>query len=238
MSRSARPAARTVVGAVLGSVLVTGCGSASEPSPPTGVDELTIPSPSLDPDDFGDEVDNPWLPLEPGSEWVYRSAVTGTDVIATVAVLEETREIQGVTATAVRTTVDRGRGAVDEGTVDWFAQDDAGNVWHVAEEGRWEAGADGAEAGLAMPARPRVGDGYRTELAAGVAEGRAQVVALDSSASTPYGDLTDLLETEVTSLLDPVVVQRLFYARGIGLVRGVTTTGGDADLVLVRFSSG
>ena len=32
--------------------VLTGCGSASVPSPPSGVDELVIPTPSPDPDDF------------------------------------------------------------------------------------------------------------------------------------------------------------------------------------------
>ena len=44
---------------------------ASERSPPTGVDELVIPTPSPDPADFVAVVDNPWLPLEPGRTWTY-----------------------------------------------------------------------------------------------------------------------------------------------------------------------
>ncbi|MFC6344343.1 hypothetical protein ACFP8W_20335, partial [Nocardioides hankookensis] len=47
------------------------CGSASVSSPPSGIDELTIPTPSPDPHDFVDGVDNPWLPLPPGRTWTY-----------------------------------------------------------------------------------------------------------------------------------------------------------------------
>ncbi len=47
--------------------VLTGCGSASVSSPPSGVDELVIPTPSPDPDDFVAAVDNPWFPLEPGT---------------------------------------------------------------------------------------------------------------------------------------------------------------------------
>lgn len=228
--------ARFAVAAVTSSLVLTGCGSASEPYSPTGVDQLVIPTPSLDPADFVDQIDNPWLPLAPGTEWDYRATSGGELTRITVTVLDETREVQGVAATVVRETVVNGRGRQTAETVDWFAQDDDGNVWHVGEEGSWEAGVGGAEAGLAMPAKPRVGDGYRREYAEGVAEDRAMVVSLEGSASVPYDDLTDLLETEDSSALEPGVVERRLYARGIGLVRAQTTAGGDELVELVAFS--
>jgi hypothetical protein len=229
---------RLAIATVTTALLLTGCGSASEPSPPTGIDGLVIPTPSLDPGDFVEQVDNPWLPLVPGSEWEYRATVGGALERVTVSVLDETHEVQGVAATAVVGTVVDERGRTVEETVDWYAQDDDGNVWHVGEEGAWEAGVDGAQAGLAMPAEPRVGDGYRTEYAERVAEGRALVTARDISASVPYDDLTDLLETEDSSALEPGVVERRLYARGIGLVRAQTVAGGDELLELVAFSEG
>ena len=61
-----------VVGLVLGA---GGCGAASPDSPPSGIDELVIPTPSPDPADFVRGVDNPWLALEPGATWSY--TVTG-----------------------------------------------------------------------------------------------------------------------------------------------------------------
>src|SRR5688572_17002846 len=141
--------ARLAVAAVTTSLVLTGCGSASEPSPPTGIDELVIPTPSLDPADFVDAVDNPWLPLLPGSKWEYRATSSGELTRITVTALDDAREIQGVTATAVSRTVVDGRGRPVEERVDWFAQDADGNVWHLGEEGAWEAGVNGAEAGLA-----------------------------------------------------------------------------------------
>ena len=50
---------------LLVALLAFGCGTASEPSPPSGVDELTIPTPSVDPGDFVERIDNPWLPARP-----------------------------------------------------------------------------------------------------------------------------------------------------------------------------
>jgi hypothetical protein len=54
----------------------------------------------------------------------------------------------------------------------------------------------------------------------------------------PYGDLTDLLETEDSSPLVPGLVERKLYARGIGLVRAQAIAGGDELEVLVAFSEG
>lgn len=227
--------------ALLGLVVpaAAGCGSASEPSPPTGVDGLVVPTPSLDPADFVDGVDNPWLPLEPGSRWEYRVTSAGPIDLVTATVPAQTREVQGVAATVVRTVVHHDQdGAVVERS-DWYAQDSAGNVWllgadvvryrrhGVSTDGSWEAGVDGAQAGLAMLASPRVGDGYQVADEPGVVEDRARVVALDAAAQVPYGDLTGLLETEDTTPLDPDAAQRRLYARGIGLVRAETLATGE-----------
>ncbi len=161
---------------------------------PSGVDGLEIPTPSADPDDFVDGIDNPWLPLAPGQRVGLR--VHGSErETTTVTVTDETREVQGVTTTVVHDVVTDADGEVVEDTSDWYAQDAAGNVWYFGEDtteydergrpdtaGSWEAGVDGA-AGRASrcSATPRVGDGYRQEFSAGVAEDRATVLSLDES---------------------------------------------------------
>lgn len=227
---------------------LSGCGSASVSSPPTGVDGLQIPTPSITASDFVPRIDNPWLPLAPGNEWVYQASSAGGAKTITVTVLEETREIGGVNATVVRDVVTDAEGKVLEDSRDWFAQDAAGNVWALGEatteydgdetstEGSWEAGVDGAEAGLAMAAAPRVGDGYRREFLRGEAEDRVTVLALDASANVPFGSFTDLLETEDTTPLDPDLVERRLYARGVGLIGAETIAGGDEVVVLVSFT--
>ena len=152
---------------VLGSLAV-GCGSASPASPPTGIDELVVPTPSPDPDDFVAEIDNPWFPTSdrPEDEPVPTARVAGVEV------------------------------AVLDG--DYFAQDRRGNVWWFGTEGEWEAGVDGAEAGLAMPAEPRYGDSWRTAYAPGVVEDVAAVVEMDE----------DTLVLETTSPLEPGLPER------------------------------
>jgi len=212
----------------VGLMLATGCSVGLPRSiDPAGVDGLEIPTPSPEPADFVGEIDNPYLPFTPGSVWHYE-VVEGGEVIETieVRVTDDTREVAGVTTTVVHDVVRDASGAVIEDTYDWYAQDTRGNVWYFGEattavedgaqttEGSWEAGVDGALAGLAMAASPRVGDGYHQEFRRGVAEDRAEVLALDVT----RGEWTDLVETLETTPLEPGVEEHKLYAEGLGLV--------------------
>src|SRR5262245_12037000 len=196
-----------------------GCGTASPQSAPTGIDELVIPTPSPDPADFVSGVDNPWFPLPPGGTWRYRvtGATTGTLVIT---VEDTTYDVAGVATTPVSRTEPTG-----EQVVDYYAQDRKGNVWWFGREGVWHAGADGADAGLAMPAAPRIGDGWRAAYGPGGVDVRATVVADDEAGSTPAGRFTGLLGIDVTDALAPGSKLRRYYARGIGLVEEISTEG-------------
>jgi hypothetical protein len=191
-----------------------GCGTFARSYDPAGVDELTIPTPSPRPVDFVGTVDNPWLPLEPGATRAYAVSGPVADATRTVAVLPGQVEVAGVATTAVRSTTGT---AV---TTDYYAQDRSGNVWWFGREaatGGWQAGQDGAQAGLAMPAEPRTGDGYRTAYLPGVVEDIATVVKVDA----------DALQVDVTSTLTPGGVTRETYRRGTGLVTRVDAVTGE-----------
>lgn len=213
-------------------VLLTACGAgAPQTAPPSGVDGLEIPTPSPDPADFVTGVDNPWFPLAPGSEWTYASS-DGRSVVVTVS---GTTPVAGVEATAVDTVERSPRGRVVAESTAWFAQDRGGNVWHLGDEGVWAAGEAGAQAGLAMPATPRVGDGFARELAPGVAEDESRVLSIDARRTTSYDAFEALVQVEDASPLEPGVTTEAFYARGIGLV---LEEGTSSDLELVGFTSG
>jgi hypothetical protein len=137
----------------------------------------------------------------------------------------------------VRDTVTE-RGQVVEDTFDWYAQDDRGNVWYVGEdtteyedgkpvtkEGSWEAGVDGAKAGIVMPARPKVGMQYRQEQYAGHAEDMARVLSLDEQAEVPAGHFTDVLLTREWNPLEPKVLEYKLFAKGIGPVLAIGVSG-------------
>ena len=169
----------------------------------------------------------------------------------TVTVTDETRVVAGVTTTVVSGVVTDAEGQVVEEALDWFAQDRDGNVWYFGEDsttyddrgrpdpaGSWEAGVGGAQAGLAMPASPRVGDGYRQEYAEGVAEDQATVLEVDDARTIGLGSYADLVVTEDTTPLEPGLVERRYYAPGVGLILEETVGGGTGRVELVSFSEG
>ncbi len=234
---------------VLGVMLPALAGCAADPPTvdPAGVDLLEIPTPSPDPDDFVAGIDNPWLPLLPGARWVYESTEGET---IKVTVTDRTREVAGVTTTVVRDVVTED-GEVVEATSDWFAQDVEGNVWYFGEAtveyddrgrpdtaGSWEAGVDGAQAGIAMLAEPRRGDGYQQEHAPGEAEDRATVLGFGEQVDTGRGTFDDLLQIEDTTPLEPGLVEHKYYRPGTGLVFEETVAGGRGEAVLVEFTAG
>src|SRR3954467_11387956 len=168
-----------LVAALAAALVLTGCGAAGEADPekypPTGVDELLIPTPTPDPADFVADVDNAWFPLPLGTVWTYD--VTGSRATRRKLRVENaTVRIAGVPCVVVHRTDTGGNGrVVDQGDT-FYAQDAAGNVWLFGEDDparTWRAGVHGAEAGLAMPAAPRVGDGFLRERAPGVAADRS-----------------------------------------------------------------
>ncbi|MGH2981347.1 MAG: hypothetical protein ACRDKV_04805, partial [Solirubrobacterales bacterium] len=204
----------------------------------------------LDPADFTTGIDNPYWPMAPGSRWVYRERHgDGTLERVVVTVTDRTKRIaNGVEARIVRDVVTEG-GVPVEVTDDWYAQDAEGNVWYLGEAtteyedgkpvstaGSFEAGVDGAQAGIAMPADPRPGLSYRQEHYAGEAEDEARVVATDEQAEVPFGHFRDVLMTRDTNPLEPKVLEFKFYARGVGPVLAVTVSGGSSREELVSYS--
>lgn len=207
MGRTNR-APRAVALCVVVAGVLSGCGAGVERVPVQGVDLLVVPTPSPDPNDFVAAIDNPWLPYAADTTWTYDLVVGFEEGNQQVIVEPDTVEIAGIDATAVTTRTQAG--ALSETTTDYFAQDSAGNVWWLGRDGQWEAGVDGAEAGLAMPARPRIGDGWRLGLAPGVMEDRVTLLAITDE---------DVVVLELRSDLQPGSVTTLTYERGIGLIQ-------------------
>jgi hypothetical protein len=205
--------------ALLGSV--SGCGTGVESVPKTGVDGLVVPTPSPDPADFVQGIDNPWLPYAQGARWTYDVMAGFDEGNQSVTVEPGTFEVAGVDATVVTTRI--GAGALSETVRDFYAQDADGNVWWLGREGVWQAGTDGAEAGLAMPADPRLGDGWRLALLPGVVDDRVTVVELTD----------DAVVLHVRSDLQAGVLTAQTYRRGTGLTTAEALGAPTPELVLV-----
>jgi hypothetical protein len=207
---------------------------------------------TLDPADFTTRIDNPYWPMRPGSRWVYRETdAEGARQRVVVTVTRRTKLIaNGVRARVVRDVVTED-GQLVEKTDDWYAQDKAGNIWYLGEatteyengkpvstEGSFEAGVDGAQAGVIMPAKPRRGLRYRQEHYAGHAEDRGQIVSLREQAEVPFGRFRNVLMTKDTNPLEPKILELKFYARGIGPVLAVGVSGSSDREELVRYRRG
>jgi hypothetical protein len=203
----------------------------------------------LDPADFSTEIDNPYWPMAVGSRWVYRETdPEGAVLRVVVTVTDETKLIaNGVEARVVRDVVSEESEPV-EVTDDWYAQDSDGNIWYLGEdtaeyengkvvsrEGSFEAGVDGAQAGIIMPGDPAVGQTYRQEYYEGQAEDFASVLSIDEQAKVPFGSFDGVLQTkDVNPLAEPRrEVEHKFFAPDVGpvLVIGISGGGGREELI-------
>jgi hypothetical protein len=231
------------------SLLVTACGGNSDPDPSLAVDpgDGGNYAPAVDPAGFVGRIENAYLPLVPGSTWVYESA----DGVARIEieVLAETRIVMGITATVVRDTVYED-GELVEDTYDWFAQDRDGNVWYLGEDtaeyedgdlvntaGAWEAGVDGALPGIVMYANPAVGAAYRQEFYPGEAEDMAEIIDVDGSEAVPFGDFDSLIVIREWSPLEPDVAEDKYFAAGVGLVLELKVAGEEGRVELISYSA-
>lgn len=218
------------------SSVITACSSGGGPA---GAGPEISYAPVFDSSSFVAGVDNPYFPLIPGTHWTYAEG----DATVKVTVLNETRSILGVSCVVVHDEVsETAGGALIEDTLDWYAQDSAGNVWYMGEDtkeyagglvvstaGSWEAGVDGAVAGIIMPASPVVGQLYRQEYFAGEAEDMAEVQAIGSSAITPLASYSNCVQSYDFTPLDAAAKERKYYASGVGLVLAVNILTGERE---------
>ena len=206
---------------------------------------MLIPLP--DPDQFTTTIDNSYMPLRPGSSFVYVDREAGTRDVVTVT--HDTKVVDGVTCLTVHDVAYENGLKVEE-TYDWYAQDADGNVLYFGElsysykpgnavpvdsHGSWEAGVNGAVPGIVMLADPQVGDAYRQEYSVGIAEDRARVLSLDAMADVIYGSFDGVLETRDVNPLDPSFEWKFFVA-GVGNILTTDADGGREELARVTLS--
>jgi hypothetical protein len=223
--------------ALTAGILLAGCSDSTPTGPDAAAGNLAAnrPTPSLSGHTFIPGSNHPFFPLVPGTTFHYQTHTPDGLETDAFEVTTDTKTIQGVTVAVIHDVASL-NGEVIEDTFDWFAQDDLGNVWYFGEdthtfqhgrptgsEGSWEAGVNGAQAGIIMEAHPKVGDTYGEEFAPGVAEDKATVVSLSARAEAPYGTFHDCLKTRNFTPLEPGAFENKYYCANIGLV-------GDVDL--------
>jgi hypothetical protein len=206
-------------------------------------------SPSIDPADFGGPIDNPYLPLSPGTKFRYGGVGDDgkTRELNTVTVTHKTKRIMEIDAVVVLDEVFAG-GKPEERTFDWYAQDKDGNVWYLGEDSRnyehghwvrddgsWTAGVGNGKPGIIMLAHPHRGDTYRQEYSPGHAVDQAQVLGGGGAARTPYRRFKRTLLTLEYSTIDKQYELK-WHGRGVGVVQedALTKSKEHSELVAVR----
>jgi len=209
----------------------------------------------IDPNNFDDPttIDNPWMPLVPGTQLVYEGFTIeeGEEIPHQVifTITDLTKEINGI---EVRVIFERDfrNGVLEEAELGFFAQDNEGNVWHLGqyveiyEEGIredeltlvgghiWAVGhLAGAKAGIMMRADAQLDD---TSYSQGFAPApfywsdRGRVVGVGTSHTVPYDTFENILAVEEYSEAEPGAFQLKYYAEGVGNI-GVGWTGDDPN---------
>jgi hypothetical protein len=235
-----------------------GCATAKEPLSSASTASATSDLPqgsetvNLDPADFSTIIDNPWWPMVVGSKWVYRETDTeGSKQDVVVTVTDTTKKLaNGIEARVVHDAVTED-GKPVEITDDYYAQDSKGNIWYLGEDtaeyengkvssrhGSFEAGKNGAQGGIAVPAHPKPGMTYRQEYSKGQAEDKGEVLKTDVQAEVPAGHYQPALFTMDTNPLEPKNLEFKFYAKGVGPVLEISASGGSDRAELLSFTQG
>ena len=118
---------------------------------------------------------------------------------------------------------------VETNDIFYFGED----VFPVEIGGAWLAGRDGALPGIIMPGPFLLGSRYFQEIAPGVAEDRAEHVAMGLTISTDAGNFEDCVELLETTRLEPRSKSTKRYCPGVGLV-----FDDGLELITFRISNG
>ncbi len=208
--------------------------------------EATIDSESIekvfedfDPNNFDDSstnIDNEWLPLQPGTQWVLEGVTIeeGESIPHRIefTVTDLTKEIAGVN-TVVAWIADYSDGELVEAEIAFYAQDNDGNVWYLGEypaeyeDGEfveaptWIAGLEDARAGIKMKAEPQPGTpGYFQGWGPAVEwTDYGQVDQMGQESCVPVDCYQDVLVIAESSLDEPGIFQLKYYAPGVGNIR-------------------
>ena len=190
-------------------------------------------------------IDNSYLPLSVGRQWVFQGDEGGQTLGLQITVLnkKETFFFTGAEKVTTRVVEERewvdanGNGLFDDGTLNlievalnYFAQTQDGTVCYFGEDvdfyeggaivdhaGSWRADDLGNAPGIFMPAAPQAGMRFQQEMAPGIAEDEATIVG-SGPADVPAGTLKRTIRLREFNPIDGGTGYKV-YARNVGLIK-------------------
>ena len=191
------------------------------------------------------DITNPLLPLAYLKQDILEGTEGGLKVRIERTILPNKHKTFEIAGQAVESLVMEDRefknGELEEVTLDYFAQDDAGNVYYLGEdvdeyangkvtghEGAWLLGQDTQNPGVILPAHPKVGDQFKSEDVNREIHEDDEVVSVSETVSVPAGTFENCVKVKET--LADGAVEFKYYAPGVGVVREVPS-GGDVRLI-------
>ena len=178
-------------------------------------------------------ITNPYLPLASLKQDVLENKSLRVERKARADV-HKTIQVGGQTI-EVLTVEDReynSNGELTEATLDYFAQDDDGNVYYLGEDvdeykngkvnghsGAWLLGKDTQKPGLLMPAHPKVGDKFKSEDAPPITWEADEIVSLSETAAVPAGTFSNCLK--IKERASDGDTEYKLYAPGVGCIEEI-----------------
>jgi hypothetical protein len=210
--------------AIVLAVVMSSCGAERFPT--------TIDIGACDPGagGFSTTIDNPYFPLAVGQRTILEGEEFFRDVLVRITVLDETVTVAGI-QTRVVEEYEEESGRLVEISRNFFAQAADGTVCYFGENvdiydsdgsvtshaGAWRADGERNVPGIFMPPSLQVGQAFQQEIAPGIAEDQAKVVALGGVTEVPAGRFEDTATLVDVNPLDGSQGEKV-YAPGIGLI--------------------
>lgn len=185
-------------------------------------------------------ITNRYLPLASLKQDVLEGTEDGAKIRVERTAFPDTHKTftiagQTVEALAVEDREFKG-GPLEEVTLDYFAQDDEGNVYYLGEdvdeyengkvtshEGGWLLGRDTQTPGIIIPGHPKIGDQFKSEDVSKEISEADEVVSVSETVTVGAGTFTNCIKTRESP--SDGTTEYKYYAPGVGVVREVPANG-------------